>query len=221
MNKKHSAVLLCCLCVFFAASAKKVKELIELADLPEKKIISAKPCKQASSTVAQHIQHKEKKASDYFNVPVTKKDSEPKKILAQKTSSIIPVTYVNEPKKEVQKITRKIPIKNDITENTIIYHYFGARTPSEFSISFNDQQTILLQEKQLHMPQTFLHLEECDEITYTFNYKFSIAGYVRQGGKKGRYRIPSNLAHIQTKFDWNKPHKVIIEGAELIAFHDL
>ncbi len=152
-------------------------------------------------------------------MPVEHKETAKKTVSTQKKDSVIPVTYLD--KKEQP---RKIHIAHDITESMITYHYLGARVPSKFWISYNDNEPVItLHNKKIQTKQEQPHLLIQENLVHaTVYYQFDVGGLVyRKGGKKVTYKIPESVEKITTQFSWHKPEKIIIKEAELITFHDI
>ena len=214
-SKKKQALIFALLlsCNLFA---KKAKELIELFPQEEKKASRIVQPKIETAPAKTALQ---KKAPDYFQVPVVHQEQHKKN-----TAAAIPVIQCTDQKSVAKKTSRTIELCNDITETMITYQYLGARVPSKFSISFNDEPTITLNNKKIQTSQKspMLIINQDDIVHVTFHYQFDYLGIpYRTGGKKVTYKIPSSVEKITTQFSWHKPEKIIIKEAELIAFHDI
>ena len=213
---------------------KKAKELIELSEETQKpkKIVSPQPIQQTQQlrqkntlantqqeTQTNIVKNEVKKASDYFKVPVEHKNAAPKTIDAPKKIMQFKMTYLDNQKKQPQKIF----VKNEITENMITYHYLGARVPTKLTISFNDEEPIIvLQNKKMEtMHNTPFSLMPGNMFKAKVYYQFDVGGLIYRKGRKLTYKMNTPVEKITTQFSWHKPEKIIIKEAELITFYDI
>ena len=107
--------------------------------------------------------------------------------------------------------SRKITIKNDITEKMTKYrHILGRYKPTNFAISINGQKVDLGQEKTVTISDNKLKVR--------YDYQF---GSHKTGAKVVEFLVPENMKFATITFNWKKKWRILINRATPLSVEEI